>query len=198
MGQVHEYYHIAIKSINQRRETALSNPYSTAVVDSSGLVSRKETYQPKVFELDGRIGRLRYIAYTVGPGVLIWLAALALAFVDADLGTVLTLILYFPAIAVSLIMARRRLHDLGHSSWFCVLTFVPLLNLVCAIYLVCGRGAHGPNQYGPAPAANTAMVLLGAWLVPLALVTGMVSAIVIPAYEAYAAKSTAHAASQKF
>ena len=47
----------------------MSNPYSMPQAD---LVERAgdETYMPKFFSLSGRIGRVRYLAYGIGAGLL--------------------------------------------------------------------------------------------------------------------------------
>lgn len=49
----------------------------------------------------------------------------------------------------------KRLHDLGHSGWFSLLMFVPVVGPLLWIGLIiyCGffSGQPGENKYGPAP-----------------------------------------------
>lgn len=45
----------------------------------------------------------------------------------------------------------RRLHDLGHTGWFALVTFIPFVNFIFGIYLLFAQGNRGPNIYGPDP-----------------------------------------------
>ncbi|MBS3932920.1 MAG: DUF805 domain-containing protein [Truepera sp.] len=42
----------------------------------------------------------------------------------------------------------RRLHDTGHSGYFALLLFVPLVNIALVLYLLVMPGTRGPNRYG--------------------------------------------------
>lgn len=44
----------------------------------------------------------------------------------------------------------RRFHDCGKSGWLFLLLLVPLADLF-GLYLLCRRGDHGPNRFGPVP-----------------------------------------------
>lgn len=46
------------------------------------------------------------------------------------------------------VMGVRRLHDLDKSGWLLLLLFVPVINLLLAIYMLCAAGVVGTNQYG--------------------------------------------------
>ena len=55
---------------------------------------------------------------------------------------------------ISFLMATIcRLHDLGHSGWWCVIFFVPYVNIAFAIYLILFKGTNGSNKYGDDPLA---------------------------------------------
>ena len=56
------------------------------------------------------------------------------------LGTIVSLGLFVPAIAVGI----RRMHDVGKSGWFFL---IPIYNLI----LACTEGQTGENEYGPDP-----------------------------------------------
>ena len=49
----------------------------------------------------------------------------------------------------------RRLHDLGHSGWFSLLGFIPVVGplLWLGLFIYCGffSGQPGENKYGPSP-----------------------------------------------
>ncbi len=50
-----------------------------------------------------------------------------------------------------IMISIRRLHDLGHTGWLVLLTYIPLVNFVFGIYLLFAHGNRGPNIYGPDP-----------------------------------------------
>lgn len=83
------------------------------------------------------------------------------AILDAILGTIiiytktesygLFTLLYFigtfiPFLAVSV----RRLHDIGKSGWWILLSFVPIGNIIYII-LLATKGSSFHNKYGPPP-----------------------------------------------
>ena len=120
-------------------------PYESP--DHTGANTPDERYQPKVFSLNGRIGRLRYFAYSRLYNVLsmvvmgILAAILFPAFTDGDpgdpSGTMLGVmgLLYLPIFFCFIVAARRRLHDLNSNGWLSLLVLVPLVNFFFAIYL---------------------------------------------------------------
>jgi len=104
-------------------------------------------------------------------------------------------VVYVPMIAIGLILARRRLHDLDHSGWFAVLAFVPLLNILFYVYVIFFPGTKGQNNFGVKPKDNPALLWLVAVLMPLAIV-GVFAAIAIPAYQQYMNRAKALHAQQ--
>jgi uncharacterized membrane protein YhaH (DUF805 family) len=171
-----------------------SNPYQApeSRVDFPGA----ETCQPKIFSLTGRLGRLRYLAYISGMNIMLYLA-MGVIFggsiavnsgqpdVATGIGSLATLALYLASFVFTFLFAKRRLNDLNRTGWFVLLFFVPLVNLLLLIYLVFFPGTYGGNDYGPEPAANTLGVKLLGLLLPLLFITGILAAIIIPAYQDY-------------
>lgn len=45
----------------------------------------------------------------------------------------------------------RRVHDTGHGGWWTVLMFVPVINLIAALYFLFKGSQPSPNIYGPNP-----------------------------------------------
>jgi uncharacterized membrane protein YhaH (DUF805 family) len=187
----------------------MNNPYSAPDAELSDPGFNDETYDPKVFALKGRIGRLRYIGYSWG---LMFLSMMVCGIIFAVLmptimrsdggkagstGFAVALLVYSPVIAVSLIMAIRRLNDLDNSGWLSVLTLIPLINFFFGLYLLFAPGTTGRNKYGPMPSKNPS----GMWLVlviPVFIaVIGILAAIAIPAYQQYVNKAKAAAQLQQ-
>jgi len=65
---------------------------------------------------------------------------LALATRNSFLGSLYSLAMFLPAIAVGV----RRMHDTGKSGWYLL---IPIYNLI----LACTEGTPGRNEYGPDP-----------------------------------------------
>lgn len=181
----------------------MTNPYSAPGAVMSGLPEQLETYEPKVFAWKGRIGRLRYLAYVSAMSILMLpLFALIVALVSVthlvtEPGgmSVLSTVLYIPAVALSLVIARRRLNDLDRNGWWGLLMLVPFVNFFMSLYLVFAAGSEGANRYGPPAGPNTAWVKVGAFL-PMTVIIGIVVAIAIPAYDSYVQKARAASSSQ--
>lgn len=174
-------------------ESSLNNPYNAPASDLSHAGESGETYEPQILAIAGRIGRLRYLAYTFG---LTMACGIIAAIVTGILGVIspklvmLGLIVYLPALAISFIMAIRRLNDLGYPGWWCLLSIVPLINLFFGLWIVFWPGNAGSNNYGLPPTRNSIGVVILAVVVPL-LMVAVLAAVAIPAYQGYVLKAKA-------
>ena len=57
------------------------------------------------------------------------------------------LFIIIPGLAVSV----RRLHDVGKSGWFILISLIPLIGGIWLLVLYCTNSVVGPNKYGPNP-----------------------------------------------
>lgn len=125
--------------------------------------------QSKFFGTD-RIGRLRYLAHSIVYMVLavgMFLAGLGLIIIGkgSDIYVGLAVFLFLVSVVFTVIFyflpQVRRLHDLGQSGWWSLLSLVPLVGLFVQLYLLFARGQSESNQYGtPEPAADVFMLWL--------------------------------------
>jgi uncharacterized membrane protein YhaH (DUF805 family) len=46
-------------------------------------------------------------------------------------------------------LMAKRLHDLGHNGWICLVVFIPVINVIAIISLLIARGDDFDNSYGP-------------------------------------------------
>ena len=93
----------------------------------------------KYAKLRGRANRVEYWMW--------WLFVLiATAFVG--IGTLMLPVLIIP----TLCMTVRRLHDVGKSGWWVLITPIPLVNIY-TLYLLLQPGERGKNRYGISPSA---------------------------------------------
>jgi uncharacterized membrane protein YhaH (DUF805 family) len=142
----------------------------------------------KIFTIHGRIGRLRYLAWTlvltvamlVASGILAtagFAVATASPTAGIILGSLLGFALFVAIVWVSVQIGVQRLHDLGWSGWLYLLNLVPLVNSIFPLLLLVLPGNTGANQYGaPPPRNSTAVkVLASLWLafIPLMLIIVM-------------------------
>lgn len=139
----------------------------------------------KVFTINGRIGRLRYLAWTLVltvamlvAGGIIATAGFAVATASPTAGMILGVLLGFALciaiVVVSVQIGVQRLHDLGWSGWLYLLNLVPLVNSIFPLLLLVMPGNPGANQYGAPPPRNTTAVKVLAWMwlafIPLMLI----------------------------
>lgn len=169
----------------------MTNIYSAPTADLSAFQHEGDTYQPTVFQLKGRIGRVRYLAYSVCTTTLMSIVGgiLAVMFPRALPAYAILALTYIPMIAVSLILVVRRLHDLDRNGWLSLLMLIPFLNFLFGLYLLFAAGSEEANQYGPPPSPNTTLVVVGAWIVPIVFVVGILAAVAIPAYQQYVTRA---------
>lgn len=135
------------------------------------------SYTPSMFTIDGRIGRLRLLAYLLVinclGGVLAGIAVVFFPLVQA-----IMVVIELMVLTGSVIVGRRRLLDMGKGGFWYLFLLVPVLNTVLHLYLLCSPGKQGPNQFGPPPAPNTQAFVFGTFACLILLV---IAAIVLVA-----------------
>lgn len=103
----------------------------------------------KYADFSGRARRQEYWMYT-----LFQIAAIiVVAILDAVIGTAPWLYVLFAlgTFLPSLAVAVRRLHDLGKSGWWLLISLVPLVGGIWLLVLLATAGEQQPNQYGQNP-----------------------------------------------
>lgn len=137
----------------------------------------------KPFSVEGRIGRLRFLAWTMVlslvtlPIVAIF-AFIGLGLVSGDsttgliIGGILAFFLFLGFIIVSILFSVQRLHDIGWSGWLWLLNLVPFVGSFFPLVIMVVPGNTGANRYGPPPPPNSTAVkvLCSLWIVFFALV----------------------------
>jgi uncharacterized membrane protein YhaH (DUF805 family) len=161
------------------QQNVMHNPYGApraAVGDAA------EQFQPvRIFAVSGRIGRARYIVYSIALTLLIMaVAALGAAFLGPA-GVAVMVAGYVAMFVVSIMLTIQRSHDFNMTGWFSLLALVPLVNLI--FWFI--PGTDGPNRFGAKTPPNSTLVLVGLWVVPLVFIGGIIAAVSIPAYQDY-------------
>ena len=166
------------------------NPYLAPT--ARHLTPELAPYQPRMFAANGRIGRLRYAAYTFLASFIImlvavmgggFLAALLSGFdpeVIVGYALVIGVGIYVPPFAVFFVMAKRRLNDMNQSGWWSLLVLSPLANLALMLYLMLWPGTVGRNYYGPPPDDNPLWVTVIGLMLPLIGVALSILGMLLP------------------
>lgn len=157
------------------------SPYAPPLADVSEGVAGFATLKP--FGVDGRIGRLRFLAWSmvlslVTMAVVSVFAIIGLALVSSDstasliIGGILAFFLCLAFLIASIMISAQRLHDIGWSGWLWLLNLVPFVGSFFPLLLLAMPGNQTANRYGaPPPPNSTAVKVLSAlWLVVIALV----------------------------
>lgn len=148
--------------------------------------------KPRIFGVSGRLGRIRYIAYSFGITFL-WvmlvgiLMAIAIpAFGAQNQVVMFTLVsLYYLGIFIYMFMVTiQRCHDFNVSGWLSLVVLIPLAGLI--FWFI--PGTKGPNNFGNPPPPNHAGLIITGLILPIVLI-GVLAAIAIPAYQGYVEKA---------
>jgi uncharacterized membrane protein YhaH (DUF805 family) len=128
-----------------------------------------------VFTVQGRIGRLRYLAWTmVLMFVALILFALCMTLMSMSLitGGLFGAVAFVVFLVVSIQVGAQRLHDAGWSAWLLLLNMVPFVGSVFPFLMMIVPGNAGPNQYGPPqpPNGKGVKILAALWVPALVII----------------------------
>ena len=167
--------------------SAAATPYATP--KAAVAETLPEFGELKAFTTDGRIGRLRYLAWSM----VLMLACLPLfgiagGFFAASeiLGGLLMVVVGIAVAVVGIMFGVQRLHDIGWSGWLLLVTLVPIVGGVFSLLMFIIPGSTAANRFGPPPPPNSRAVKILALLWVAIIVIGIVAAIALPAYMGYA------------
>jgi len=160
--------------------TEPSSPYAPPRAAVGETLPAFATLKP--FSVEGRIGRLRYLAWTMAltlimMAVVAVAAIIAIGIISADttagliIGGLVAVILFIGIAIVSIQFSVQRLHDIGWSGWLWLLNLVPVLGSFFPFVIMAVPGNSAANQYGPPPPPNTTAVkvLASLWVAFIAI-----------------------------
>jgi uncharacterized membrane protein YhaH (DUF805 family) len=161
------------------QQHVMKNPY---VAPRAAVGDAAEEFQPvRLFAVSGRIGRARYIVYSILLSlVIMFFAGMAAAFLG-PMGVAVLVAGYIAMFVLQIMLTIQRSHDFNMSGWFSLLALVPLVNML--FWFI--PGTDGPNRFGAKTPPNSTGVIIGVWIVPAIFVIGIVAAVSLPAYQDY-------------
>ncbi|WP_299875721.1 DUF805 domain-containing protein [uncultured Cocleimonas sp.] len=162
-----------------------NNPYATpqAPLTTRGTESGG-VGDLNIFTAAGRLGRIRYLMYTMGVGLLGGIIAMLL-FMIPVVGIFLGIAAYVGLMAITFLLTIQRCHDFNKTGWLSLIVLIPLVSLVFYFW----PGTQGENDYGHQPPPNSTAIKIGAFLLLGLFVLSMVAAIALPAYQEYAIRA---------
>lgn len=163
-----------------------ASPYAPPRADVAETLP--EFGQLKVLSVTGRIGRVRYLGWSMAMmlcALPLFGVGAGLAAASETLGMILIALVMLAMAAFSVCIGVQRLHDMGWSGWLWLLNFVPIVGGVFSLLMLIIPGTQGANRYGPPPPPNSTSVKVMAWLILLVPVIGILAAIAIPQYQSY-------------
>lgn len=159
------------------------------VAQQASLWEQALAYLNRAWSANGRVGRLEMFVIQTLLTTVAYLVILGVACVGALMmsvmgvvGAVVALLALLLAVLVmgyaQICVSIQRLHDLGQSGWWILLSFVPLVNFFLALALLFVKGNSGSNPYGYDPLeqpVEQTMVLTcaGLWCLILLLQMGL-------------------------
>lgn len=159
-----------------------ASPYSAPQSQVSDSFADVGELNP--FGVQGRIGRLRYIAWSFVMMLafipVYGLAIGAMIGISEVVGGLLIAVVLIGAIVFGVFIGGQRLHDIGWSAWLWLLNLVPFVGFIFTILMLVMPGTPGPNRYGPPPPANSTAVLVLAWLMLGVTILSVLASIALP------------------
>ncbi len=170
--------------MNQPAATS-QNPYGAPRSQTISGVDEDMPQEVKIFSVNGRIGRARYIVYSIGLTLLIMGVGIALSVVTAGIALIPAYIAIF---VIQIMLTIQRCHDFNASGWLSLLLLVPLVALI--FWFI--PGTDGSNRWGSKTVPNSTPVIVGAWICALIIpLTGILAAIAVPQYQKYVERAKA-------
>ena len=107
-------------------------------------------------DFTGRARRSEYWYFALFNMIVSFVITLVVAFIAGlTVGTIIgylyALVVFIPGLAVCV----RRLHDVGKSGWYYLVSFIPLIGWIWLLILVCTDSQPGTNEWGVNPKEQT-------------------------------------------
>lgn len=158
-----------------------ANPYRAPEANVADVPST-DFGRINILSIKGRLGRVRYIGYTIGLVLLFnFGGALLSMLAGPTIGAYVSFATTIAVIVLSTMLTVQRAHDFNATGWLAIVGFIPLVNFL--FWLI--PGTDGENRFGPKTPPNSKMAVVLAGIFPAIMIIGIIAAIAIPAYQKY-------------
>lgn len=156
----------AWKSPTTHAETVSTSPYTPP--QSAVGEALPEFGELKFYTVHGRIGRLRYLAWTLALILMATLVGGAVAGALIGSGGQVLGMLLLAGVALTfsylhITISVQRMHDLGWSGWLWLLNLLPFVYMIFPLLIAILPGNPGANRYGAPPPPNSTAVKVLSW-----------------------------------
>ena len=159
-----------------RPTSTTTSPYASPL--AMAAEDDNEVGELNIWGVNGRIGRMRYVAWTMvfSLALLPVMLICALAFkISPWLGGLLGIVALIAAMVIGIQISVKRLHDIGWSGWLLLIALVPLVGSIFQILIFVMPGSQGSNLYGAPPPENSQAVKVLFWIWVAFLVIGVIA-----------------------
>ena len=111
-----------------------------------GFMEAVTTCFSKIVSIEGRARRSEYWWFAL----CVYIIDIVLGLVLHEQGAIYTIISLVVGLA-SLTVSIRRLHDIGKSGWWILISLVPIVGVILLLIWHIKDSEPGDNQYGPNP-----------------------------------------------
>src|SRR4051812_33088847 len=145
------------------------NPYAPPVAAVADVEDFGSAMQPvSLWSSQGRIGRLRFLAYMTGAYLLFaFVGGVMAGVLGAMRGGMVTVVImalgFVFYLAFTIFKSIQRAHDMGWSGWTVLTLIIPLVALIWLL----NPGTPGPNRFGAPPPPNSLGVKILGWMFPV-------------------------------
>jgi uncharacterized membrane protein YhaH (DUF805 family) len=164
-----------------------TNRFAPPGAQVDDVIDQDVGFQPvRLWPPNGRIGRLRLLAYGAGLYIAFVVVSALVGGLSAlmrgpDVAFVIGIVAFVVYLVGATVLMIQRSHDMNLSGWWSIAAFIPLIGLVW----IFKGGTPGANRWGAPPPPNGWGVRILGLIGPVVFVVGIVAAIAIPAYVDY-------------
>ena len=143
-GHIDRYH---LRNLQEKKNVLININLKSKIMFNQYFV---DVLRNKYADFNGRARRSEYWYFVLFNFLISTAVGVVTGLIGIDwLSYIYSVALLVPGIAVGV----RRLHDIGKSGWWLLISFIPLIGGIWLIILMAKEGDHGNNAFGPDPKA---------------------------------------------
>ena len=143
-GHIYRYH---LRNLQEKKNVLININLKSKIMFNQYFV---DVLRNKYADFNGRARRSEYWYFVLFNFLIGTAVGVVTGLIGIDwLSYIYSVALLVPGIAVGV----RRLHDIGKSGWWLLISFIPLIGGIWLIILMAKEGDPGNNAFGPDPKA---------------------------------------------